>query len=357
MPSRPDPAIDERYSELAALLRESKPRPPEPLRLRVLELAADEAKPAPPPRRHLGWGPRLRVFVPVAAAAAIALVAVGVATRGSSPVGETSAAEPEAALGPATAAPSQDQSLGARSSAPLPPGTLPPATSRPQDYRVELRVRVRDLSAATARAMRTTRRFGGFVVSAHYDETAGADGDSLLVVRVPVGRVQDAIQAFSGLGTIVSQQIQVEDLQRTLDRQRRAIAAQLREIERLESELERTDLTGEQRAELRLRLNDARRALVARQRSREATQARAATARISVTMTTRDEASLVPPVVEPPGYFERTVRDAAEALGRVLTWTLAALIVASPAILLGILLVLLERRRRRAAEERLLARS
>ena len=358
MPSRPDPAIDERYSELAALLRESKPRPPEPLRLRVLELTAEE--PAPAPRRQLGWRPRVRFLVPVVAAAVIALVAVGVATRGSSPGGETSAGEPEAALGPVTAAPSQDQPLGAgaRSSAPLPPGTLPPASSRPQDYRAELRVRVRDLSAATAQAMRTTRRFGGFVVTAHYDETAGADGDSLLVVRVPVGRVQDAIQAFSGLGTIVSQQIQVEDLQQTLDRQQRAIAAQKREIARLESELERTDLTEEQRAELRLKLVEARRALTVRQRGREATQARAATARVSLTLTTRDEASLVPPVVEPPGYFERTVRDAAEALGRVLTWTLAALIVASPAILLGILLLgLLERRRRRVAEERLLARS
>jgi Domain of unknown function (DUF4349) len=355
MPSRPDPAIDERYSELAVLLRESKPRPPEPLRLRVLELAAEE--PAEAPRRHLGWRPRARFLVPVVAAAAIALVAVGVATRGSSPGVETSAAEPEAALGPATAAPSQDQSQGARSSAPLPPGTLPPATSRPQDYRVELRVRVRDLSAATARAMQTTRRFGGFVVSAHYDETAGADGDSLLLVRVPVGRVQDAIQALSGLGTIVSQQIQVEDLQQTLDRQQRAIAAQKREIARLESELERTDLTEEQRAELRLKLLEARRALTARQHGREATQARAATARVSLTLTTRDEASLVVPVPDEPGYFERTVRDAAEALGRVLTWTLAALIVASPAILLGVLLVLLERRRRRVAEERLLARS
>ena len=83
----------------------------------------------------------------------------------------------------------------------------------------------------------------------------------------------------------------------------------------------------------------------------------AATARVSLTLTTRDEASIAPPVVDPPGYFERTVRDAAEALGRVLTWTLAALIVASPALVLAVLLVLLERRRRRAAEERLLARS
>jgi hypothetical protein len=363
MTSRPDPAIDERYADLVGLIRETRPRAPEALRLRVLELAADEAKPAPVPKRHLGWGPRRRVFVPVAAAATVAFAAVvvGIATRGSGTTEQF--ASPPAAVesAPATTPPAQDQetrSAAPQFAAPMPRSdAVPPASARPQDYRAELRVRVRDLSGATSQAMRTTRRLGGFVVAARYDETTGADGDSLLVVRVPVGRVQDAIQAFSNLGTLVNQRIQVEDLQRTLERQQRAIAAQLREIARLESELERTDLTEEQRAELRLKLLEARRALTARQRGREATQARAATARVSLTLTTRDEASLVTPVPDEPGYFERTVRDAAEALGRVLTWTLAALIVASPAILLGVLLVLLERRRRRVAEDRLLARS
>ena len=273
MTPRPDPAIDERYADLVGLLRETRPRAPEALRLRVLELAADESTPAQAPAHHLGWRPRLRVFVPVAAAASVAFAAVvvGIATRGGDTIEEPLAGQATVQLESAPTPPAQAQDQGSTSRAapqfaapPTRSDAVPPAIARPQDYRAELRVRVRDLSGATSQAMRTTRRFGGFVVAARYDETTGADGDSLLVVRVPVGRVQDAIQAFSGLGTLVNQRIQVEDLQRTLDRQRRAITAQLREIARLESELERTDLTEEQRAELRLKLLEARRALTAR---------------------------------------------------------------------------------------------
>jgi len=80
-------------AELVALIRETRPRAPEALRLRVLELAADEAKPEPAPKRHLGWGPRLRVFVPVVAAATVACAAVvvGIATRGGDTISEPAA--------------------------------------------------------------------------------------------------------------------------------------------------------------------------------------------------------------------------------------------------------------------------
>src|SRR5918995_973192 len=80
----------------------------------------------------------------------------------------------------------------------------------------ELRVRVRDadeLSSATSSAMRLTRRLGGFVVRADYDTPGDGEGDSLLVVRVPVARVQDAIAGFAELGPIVGQRIAIEDLQ------------------------------------------------------------------------------------------------------------------------------------------------
>jgi hypothetical protein len=54
--------------------------------------------------------------------------------------------------------------------------------------------------------------------------------------------------------------------------------------------------------------------------------------------------------------FGATLRDALDVLLAVVTWTLAALIVASPLILLLALLALAFRLRRRAEERRLLER-
>ena len=69
--------------------------------------------------------------------------------------------------------------------------TPPPSTTRLQDYRAELRIRVAsaaEVSRATAQAMRTARSLGGYVVSAQLDRPDADDGDSVLVFRVPVSR-------------------------------------------------------------------------------------------------------------------------------------------------------------------------
>jgi hypothetical protein len=369
MASPSDPLLDERHEELAALLRDSRPRASEQLREQVRELASRPA-PAREPRR---FGlPRL---APVALAVLVLAAVIGGVALLSSQTSGGSRGESEAAGGgdtPASAgavresaAPygaadaQQDSALGMRAQeedAPPTAAALPPATGRAQEYRAELSVRVPgtpELSEATEEAMRITRRLGGFVVAARYEEPGDADGDSLLVVRVPVGRVQDAISQFSQLGTILAQNISVADLQAQLDRQADAIAAIKRRIARLETQLEDPTLDEETRNELKLQLLEARRNLTAREGGRAQTKRRAATARVALTLTTREQVAPPPPPAEDSGVGA-TLKDALGVLATVLTWTLASLIVASPALVLLALLVVAVRMRRRAEERRLL---
>src|SRR3954454_5505252 len=90
MPSPSEPLIDERFRELAAQLRDARPRPSERLREQVRELAL--APPAAP-------APRLRVrrLVPLAIAVAVTAALAGgaalLSTRGG---GE---AAPDASFG------------------------------------------------------------------------------------------------------------------------------------------------------------------------------------------------------------------------------------------------------------------
>jgi Domain of unknown function (DUF4349) len=366
MPSPSEPLIDERYRDLAAMLRDARPRPSERLREQVRELAAAPAA-EPAPRRF-----RLRPLVAITAVVLATAVFGGIgllASRGGGGGGDTAAsggsADPRAlekAAAPRSAPSTADaqSSFGALDQQARESATaLPPARGRAQEYRAELSVRVRDvgaLSGATAQAMTITRSLGGYIVSAAYDEPGDTDGDSTLVVRVPVGRVQVAIQRFSKLGTIVAQHISVADLQAQLDRQTDALAALRTRIARLETQLDDTTLTPEAREELKFQLLEARRTLTARQGGHAQTRRRAATARIALTLTTRDQGEQIVPVPGDDDGFGATLRDALDVLLAVVTWTLAALIVASPLILLLALLALAFRLRRRAEERRLLER-
>jgi Domain of unknown function (DUF4349) len=374
MPSPSEPLIDERFEELAALLRDTRPLPPERLREHVRELA--QAPAVERPRRRLRFEPRRVVLLATGLLVVTALaggIGVLASRTPSGGVDDSEAASagptrvPRNAIGqspveqtlqrggPATA------QRDAATAAPEPvfeAATLPPARGRAQEYKAELSVRVDgvdELSATTAKAMQITRSLGGFVVSATYDAPGDAEGDSVLVVRVPVGRIQDAILRFSELGSILAQHITVADLQAQLNRQADAIATLERTIIRLETQLEDTTLPPEARERVRLRLLEARRSLDARQGANSQTKRRAATARVALTLTTRDEAVEPAPPADESG-FGRTLRDALGLLAAMLTWSLAALIVASPLLVLVLLTLILVRLRRRAEERRLLER-
>jgi hypothetical protein len=326
MPSRPDPVLDERFEEIVAQLRAARPSASPELRERVRGLP----RVAPAPRRTLF---RSRLMPVLAAAllvgAAIAGV-VGLRSIEGESAGDESAgvalerAQPEAAESDAAAPPAD-------------PGRL-------QDYRAELTVRVDDLSGATAQAMRIAQSLGGYVVSAQFD---GPAGDSAIVVRVPVGRVQDAIARYAGLGTIVAQRFSLQDLQAGVDQLDARIEELQGRIAELEAELRRPNLSDRERAILRSQLEQARQELSALQEQRSSTVTQARTAEISLRLTSEA------PAVSSPGV----VRDAIDALGRIWAWVLAGLIVAAPFLALAVVGVLVARRLRRRANERLLERS
>lgn len=366
MPSPPE-TIDERFDEIVAQLRAAQPTASPELRERVRVRAqhplAAEPAPARSRPRRARW---TLVLVPAILVALAAGAVLGQRSSRDAAVSEEAAQAPPAALKPslpgqraldpesAAAGDSTDQR--ARSFEPAPRAALPPSRTRLQDYRVDLRVRVRDrdeLARATAQAMRATRSLRGFVVAARFETPRGEEGDSLLVVRVPISRVQDAIARFAQLGTIVSQEIAIEDLQQSFNRESEQIRALLRTIEALQRDLRKPGLSDEERAELRFRLANVRAELRARTESRENLVRRGRLARVALTLTTRDAAPAPP---AEPGKFEQTLRDALSLLGTIVTWLLAGLIVAAPFLLLAVLAVALERRRRRVAEERLLAR-
>jgi negative regulator of sigma E activity len=360
MPSRPD-TIDERFEEIVAQLRAARPEPSTALRERVQGLAQ---QPAPAPRRRFRLAfPTLRPMLAAAAAAGIAAVAVGIATQvggGESrdqteagralPGQELEATKDEDAATDSATAPSSAEA--GRSAA-----TPPPSGTRLQDYRAELRVRVdsvADLSRATSQAMRTARSLGGYVVTAQLETPAGEDGDSVLVFRVPVSRVQEAIVRLTGLGELLSQRISLEDLQAPLERQTDAVGELRARVRRLDRQVRNPDLAEEERARLQLELLQARQQLTDQIRQRDETLRRGRLALVSLTLTTRAEEEAVP---VPPGDTEQRLRDALAALAEMVTWGLYVLIVAGPFLVLAAIGVAVDRRRRRRADDRLLERA
>ncbi len=333
-----------RFETVLRELRASAPQAPAQLRERVRGL----------PEPHIrAFGFKRRPALAAAAAIAIAVVVGAAAIQGfnGSPDRKRDGLSAEARQLRAPTPkgsrvnPSFKNAFGKSSDegrstfAPLIPG------SRLQQYDVSMSARVDDLSRATKRAIRTTRRLGGYVAGADY--SAGQrTGDSRLDLRVPVQHVQRAIARFTELGTILSQRISVADLQRTVDRldQRRLEAQTL--ISELEAKQQRVGLTPAEQASL----NGAKRTLARLSRSRASLVSEGTYAKISVTLTTRKAAAKH----SAPGRFDRFWSDAGDILGKEAIIVLYALVVAGPFVLLAALALLAERARRRRADSRLL---
>ena len=376
---------------VAAQLRAAKPAASPELRERVLAVAS-RVPPLPEPGRLDGW---LRRALLVLAPAVVVAGVVGIAALSrSGGAGDDTQAAGGAATTPAieyaaeprraraaaapraadkagapvwdSATPAYEsaqrealpRSAGAGASAEESARTLPPSGRRLQEYRATLSVQVASLDAlstATSQAMRITRRLGGYVVRAGMTSPGDGDGDSSLVVRVPVGKVNEAVLLFASLGSVVAQDVSIQDLQVGVNRQNDQIEALRRTIATLRRELQTPGLSDEQRDRLRTRLVNAEVTLSRQLRGREATLRRGRLAVVSLTLTTREQSEIQPPA--PPGRFEQTLRDALHVLATAATWILAALIVLGPFLVLAALAVYLDRRRRRRADDRLLDRT
>ena len=347
--------VDGRFDKLAAELRASRPVASEGLRDRVEDLVRVEPK----PRRE--WGFRLpprRVGLALAALAILgSFIAAGVTGLGGSN-GDRKVAGQLGEVGAARTPATTSEAFPSRSAA-VPQGfdanakALPPARGRLQQYDAALTLRVRNsdqLSARTQQAMRLTRSLGGFVASASFD-VPGRQGTSTLVLRIPIDRVQRALAAFAGYGTLLSQKISVQDLQQRADAQTSRIAALRRAIASLEAQLE-GGVTSVERQRLERLISIEKSRLAAQQKRLGSTVRRAELARVGLTLVTPAAESSAA-----PGRFDRTLDDAGSVLARELEIMLYALVVVGPLLALGGVAIAVGRAQRRRSDRRLLERT
>jgi hypothetical protein len=318
--------------DLATALREETPAAPSQLRERLGYITAT----TPPPRRTPSLRRVLLWAAPVAlTTSCLAALAVGLnSALDSKPASRdaasaTSTVEQEATqLAPATQfAPALDRRFAPRTALKA-PGTPAPTRGRAQQVQATLRVLVDDpddLSAATQRALRTTRRLGGYLVAVDYGTPEPSEGTASLRIRVPVTRVQAAIVNFSDLGRILAQQTRITDLQQQLD------------------ELTR---------QLRRAKGDKTRAAILR-RERIAINRRAAYATVDLALTTHEPEQKV----VPPSRLDRAVDDATGVLTAELAIAAYILIVAAPFLVLLAAAFAGSRAYRRHADQRLLERA
>src|SRR5215510_7217723 len=307
--------------ELATELRGARPVASPELRERVLAVAAQERRPTRRPRFSL---PPLRRVALVAAPVAVALAVGGALVHGLA----------HSAKSAQTAAPASTTAAG-RTPVPLrrlqkeqalpSSQAVPNTTSRLQQYGAFMRLQVKDLGAlsdTTKRAMRFARLVGGYVAYVRYSSPAHGQGSAALIVRVPIDRVQDVIEEYSNLGTIVSQKVSVVDVTK-------AVEEESREIARLQSLIARLEKGGVTPAE-RYRLNEAKARLDYLTKHKAATVRRAELARVRLELQTKPKHAAAA-----SGRFDRTLSDAGGVLLREGEILLYVLIVAGPLLLLG----------------------
>ncbi len=336
------------YEAIVDEIRSSRITASPELRDRMLALAS--AVPPAPPRRELPWRRMSLVLVPACVALAMAgALAAGLATSGRH--GRTAvegAVAREAA--PATAF-SQDQAARPKAAGGGGAG-LPTTPGRAQLYEAELTLRVKDLSAATKRALRLTRSFNGYVRTVDYG--AGRErGTATLVLRVPVGSIQAALVEFSALGTIVDQHVSIQDVQPQLDKRFRQMQALRDTITKLQARLENPSLSVSERKALEDDLVAERRQLAALQQAQTRQQRQASFATVSLDLRS---GTAVAAKSDEPGRLGRALHRSGEILLDELKVLIYVLLVGAPVLLLGLLALVSSRLWRRRAEARLLAR-
>jgi hypothetical protein len=213
-----------------------------------------------------------------------------------------------------------------------------PATSgaRLQHTDASIQIRVADtdsLSAATTRATRIATSLGGYAQSVDYQTPRQGDGLSTIELRVPSQNVKVALTRLAGLGTLVSQQLSVDDLEQRLQTQSEQITQLRRRVATLREALRDSSLPEGQRVLLQIRLAESKRALAQRINSRKGTISAGATARISLVIGTE---KAIAPVPHPRGRVGRLLHSAVGFLALEGIIALYVLIVISPLALFGL---------------------
>jgi hypothetical protein len=312
--------------KVVAELRVTRPVASPDLRERVLEIAARE-RPAREPRFSL---PQWRRLALVAVPAALTVAVGGALIHGLA----SSGSNEQKAAPASTSAGSNGTAVGAiRAPKPRalqlekqPYSSVAPSSSRLQQYGAFVSLQVKDLGAlsdTTKRAMRFARDVGGYVAYVRYSSPSHGQGSASLIVRVPVDRVQDVIEEYSNLGTILTQKINIVDVTK-------AVEEQAREIARLKAQIAQIEAGGVTPQE-RYRLAELQARLDYLTKHRAATVRRAQFARVALELATKPKHR----AAASTGRFDRTMSDAGGVLLREAEILLYALIVAGPLLLLG----------------------
>ena len=142
---------------------------------------------------------------------------------------------------------------------------------------------------ATTRATQIATSLGGYAKSVDYRTPKNGTGAAYIELRVPAQNVKTAISRLAGLGTIVSQELSVTDLQGNASRRSPQQIAQLRRrVAALRAALADPALPDAQRVLLQIRLAESKRALAQRLHARKGTVSAGATARISLVIGTEE---------------------------------------------------------------------
>ena len=250
--------------ELINELRASRPAAPPELRARVRELSAES--PSQAPLRRFRFPVRRVALIAIPAAAALAFASAGVVGLSRSDVSTEAIRQKSLATTtgadsttPAPNASGEGATLSGTVSGGLADKTIAPTTGRAQRVSATLTVEVADadaVSRAAQDALDLTRRLEGHVVNASV--ATGEEGSASLTVRVPVAKVQEAIVGLSRLGSIVAQQVTIDDLQETLDRLQRRQLSLRSQIALVVANLESGTLDAETQARLEARLKTLR---------------------------------------------------------------------------------------------------
>ena len=346
-------------AELITALQATRPVATDTLRDRVRAIANAEPVQRPSPFARLSRISLRRFALVAVPATAVVLLgtagAIGLFDSGSRPQAESLAARETYAQKP----PAQS---GGVATAPQLKATAPPAaadatapaptTGRATRYSAQLTLAVKDvdgLSDATQKALQITRDLGGYVVSVSY--ATSDTGVSSLTLKVPTANVQDALVRLTGLGKIVSQQVQIDDLQGQVDELTKRETALRGQIARLSARLADPELDAQTRATLEAR-RDAARSELARVRTTRAqvnTEARYAT--IQLTLQTSESTAVVPV----PSRWDNAIDRAGEILVAEATIVLYALVILGPLALLALLVWLGRRGLRKRQEAELLS--
>jgi Domain of unknown function (DUF4349) len=212
--------------DLVAELRAARIEAPSEVRARVRLIAAADTTPAH--RRTFTWRRALVVALPVAAAVAATIVYTRPAHH----------AQNELSLGHATPAivrRAAVPSFGAVTGTPLAPA---PSTTRIQRYGAYLALRVptpNGVSTGVKQALQITKALGGYAGSVHA-VTTGLSGSADLTLKIPRTHVQEAIARLSAIGTITAEQVDIQDLQTTLNTTDRTIVRLQRQLAALRTQ-------------------------------------------------------------------------------------------------------------------------